>query len=74
MNRDVKSGGSWRGGPPSPEEFQRQWQALRPGYGPEVLFYPDRTPWLLADGEQVATAVRAGELMALPADARLASL
>ena len=49
-----------------PQEFERQWQALRPGENADAAFYGDAENLQFADPQALRAAYHAGELVQLP--------
>ncbi len=50
-------------------EFERQWQALKPGYSTDVVYYPEPASLQFEDNEALRVAYLSQELVPLPAGA-----
>jgi hypothetical protein len=53
----------------NPQEFERQWQALKPGYNIDYVWYPGPEAVAFRDDAALAAAYASGALVALPRNA-----
>jgi hypothetical protein len=52
-----------------PQDFERQWQALKPGLNADAVYYPEVEKLQFADNAALREGYRSGALVTLPASA-----